>query len=262
MNIKKIIFIFIISHLHLFGNNQLLRALTIMVNFAMLKIFITTWKRSLLNERQKNTARSDAVRFGRYSIPHATFGQLKKEGLYIGETPPEERILGALGMLLELIWQRVMPEASLETRLRADELLLQYQIEGLSRGTGELYEGVEQTLRALHAKGIRLFVASNGLEDYVKGVTQAMGISSLFEGQYSAGEYQTRSKVDLVKLLLAEHGIQSAWMVGDRSSDVEAGLSNGLTVVGCDYAGFRDKGELSGSHMRIEAFSELLSFLL
>jgi phosphoglycolate phosphatase len=192
---------------------------------------------------------------------HATFGQLKKEGLYIGETPPEERILGALGMLLELIWQRVMPGASLETRLRADELLLQYQIEGLSRGTGELYEGVEQTLRALHAKGIRLFVASNGLEDYVKGVTQAMGISSLFEGQYSAGEYQTRSKVDLVKLLLAEHGIQSAWMVGDRSSDVEAGLSNGLTVVGCDYAGFRDKGELSGSHMRIEAFSELLSFL-
>ncbi|MBD0382746.1 HAD family hydrolase [Paenibacillus sedimenti] len=192
---------------------------------------------------------------------HATFEELREKGLFKGETPPEELILGALGMLLEHIWQRVMPEASMEARLQADKLLLHYQMEGLKQGEGVLYDGVAETLKALHAKGIRLFVASNGLEDYVKHVVQAKGIGELFEGLYSAGEYQTKSKVDLVKLLLETHNIQSAWMVGDRSSDVEAGLRNGLTVAACDYAGFREKGELEGAHIRIKSFDELLVYL-
>jgi phosphoglycolate phosphatase len=192
---------------------------------------------------------------------HATFDQLRLEGLYHGATPPEERILGALGMLLEHIWEKVMPGASSETRQRADILLLQHQMDRLHRGSGVLYDGVEATLRELRARGIRLFVASNGLEAYVKQVIEARGLSSLFEGLYSAGEFQTKSKVDLVKLLLEEHKIQSAWMVGDRSSDVEAGLKNGLTVVGCDYAGFRSDGELEGSHIQIRSFPELMEYL-
>jgi phosphoglycolate phosphatase len=189
------------------------------------------------------------------------FDQLRLEGLHSGPTPPEERILGSLGMLLEQIWQRVMPEASMETRRRADVLLLQYQMAGLEQGDGVLYEGVEATLKELHSRGIRLFVASNGIEEYVRSVIEARGLGSLFEGLYSAGEFKTKSKVDLVKLLLKRYDIKSAWMVGDRSSDVEAGLKNGLTVVGCDYAGFRNKGELEGSHIRIQNFSELLDYL-
>jgi phosphoglycolate phosphatase len=192
---------------------------------------------------------------------HAAFEQLKQEGLYSGETPPEELILGALGMLLEHIWERVMPDSSAEARLRIDELLLQYQMDGLVQGNGVLYEGVGETLKELKARGIRLFVASNGLEDYVKQVTYAKDLGPLFEGLYSAGEYKTRSKVDLVNILLKKYNISSAWMVGDRSSDVEAGLQNGLTVVGCDYAGFGKESELEGSHIVIRSFSEILDHL-
>ncbi|UJF34710.1 HAD family hydrolase [Paenibacillus hexagrammi] len=192
---------------------------------------------------------------------HATFDELRRLGLYSGETPPEERILSSLGMLLEHIWQRVMPEASAEARLEADRLLLHYQTEGLEQGQGLLYEEVADTLTSLHERGIRLFVASNGLEGYVRGVVQAMGIGELFEDLYSAGQYQTRSKVDLVKQLLHRYGIEHAWMVGDRSSDVEAGLKNGLVVAACDYAGFREPGELDGAHIRVSRFSELLDHL-
>ncbi|KRF03564.1 haloacid dehalogenase [Paenibacillus sp. Soil766] len=192
---------------------------------------------------------------------HATFDELRAKGIYEGETPPEERILGALGMLLEQIWMRVMPESSVAVHQEADKLLIKYQVEGLQEGRGVLYEGVAETLQILHAKGVRLFVASNGLEDYVKQVITMMGLAHLFEGLYSAGEYQTRSKVDLVQILLEEHGIQSAWMVGDRSSDVEAGLRNNLTVAACDYAGFRESGELEGAHIRIGRFAELLDYI-
>lgn len=188
---------------------------------------------------------------------YRTFDSLRAEGLYHGETPPEQRILECLGQLLPEIWRNVMPNTPIETRERADVLLLRYQIEGLKSGEGELYEGVEATLTKLRERGIRLFVASNGLEDYVKEVCRYKGIAPLLEDMYSAGEYQTSSKVDLVRLLLERYQIQHAWMVGDRSSDVAAGLNNGLPVIGCDYAGFGDPQELAGATRIIRSFDQL-----
>lgn len=189
------------------------------------------------------------------------FAALKEEGLYTGETPPVEKLIGCLGMLLEEIWQIVMPDASEAARRRADELMLQYELEELEAGNGSMYPQVAETLRELKARGIKLFVASNGLEAYVKGIVRIKGLGSLFDGLYSAGEYETASKVDLVALLLARHGIRQGWMVGDRSSDVEAGKDNGLAVVGCDYAGFGGDAELAGADVCISHFGQLLALL-
>ncbi|WP_245856085.1 HAD family hydrolase [Paenibacillus rigui] len=192
---------------------------------------------------------------------HAMFDTLRAEGLYKGETPPESLILGSLGMLLEHIWQRVMPDVDPAVHRRADSLLLDYQLEGLRQGDGRMYDSVADTLSRLRSQGVRLFVASNGLEPYVKGVVEHKGLAPLFEGLYSAGEFQTRSKVDLVRMLMDTYDVRSAWMVGDRSSDVEAGLKNGLTVIGCDYAGFRKEGELEGAHAILSHFEELAALI-
>lgn len=188
---------------------------------------------------------------------HATFEEMRSEGTFTDETPDEEIMIGCLGMLLPEIWRRVLPDADERVRQRADELFVKYALEYLEKGCGELYPEVADTLARLQASGIRLFVASNGLKDYVRGVARAKGIAPLFEELYSAGEHLTASKVDLVRLLLERHSLRHAWMVGDRSSDVEAGLKNGLTVIGCDYAGFGDGSELNGSHVRIRSFAEL-----
>lgn len=197
------------------------------------------------------------------SLPayHAAFNQLRSEGLYTGETPPEERFLSSLGLLLPEIWARVIPDTSEQTRARADELLLFHQLRLLKQGLGELYPGVQSTLEALHGRGHRLFVASNGLESYVKEVVHHQGIDRLFTALYSAGEYQTSSKVQLVRLLLDTYHIEAAWMCGDRSSDVEAGAENGLYVVGCSYGGFHQAEELKDADVVITAFPELLDNL-
>ncbi|TVX92314.1 HAD family hydrolase [Paenibacillus agilis] len=188
---------------------------------------------------------------------HRLFDRLRAEGLYTDETPPVERILGSLGMLLEEIWKRVMPDASEEARRRADELLLEEEERGLKSGGSELYPNVVETLQALRAHGVKLFVASNGPAPYVEGVARAHGIADYFEELYSAGGRKTASKVDLVRILLDEHQIKSAWMVGDRSSDIEAGAENGLGIIGCAYAGFGANEELEGSHVLIQHFEEL-----
>lgn len=92
----------------------------------------------------------------------------------------------------------------------------------------------------------------------MRGIAHHRNLTSLFDGLYSAGEYGTLSKVDLVRRLLEDHGLSSAWMVGDRSSDVEAGHENGLAVIGCAYAGFGGNKELQGSDALIADFRELL----
>ncbi|SDX19923.1 HAD family hydrolase [Paenibacillus sp. CF384] len=187
------------------------------------------------------------------------FETLRAEGLYMKPTPPVEKLLGCLGMLLEDIWRKVMPDGTEAAQRRADELLLQYELEGLEAGEGELYPHVAETLQSLKEQGFRLFVASNGLERYVKEVARYKGIAPLFDGLYSAGEYGTASKIYLVARLMEDHGVKSAWMVGDRSSDVEAGKSNGLGVIGCAYAVYGRKEELQGADALISDFRELLA---
>lgn len=194
-------------------------------------------------------------------VHQRVFQTLREERLYEEETPPVERLLNCLGMLLEDIWRQVMPGSSEAARKRADDLLLQYELEGLEAGEGQLYPHVEQTLRQLKERGIKLFVASNGLEEYVKGVALHRGIAELFDGLYSAGEYATVSKVDLVARLLQDHGIKAAWMVGDRSSDVEAGKGNGLQTIGCAYATYGRAAELDGADVLLADFRELITLI-
>lgn len=189
---------------------------------------------------------------------HKLFDTLRSEGLYTSPTPPEERMLGSLGMLLEDIWKVVMPDGSVQAHNRANELLLQLELEGLAGGETLLYPEVKATLEALHKQGVKLYVASNGLEHYISGIVDTHELVDLFDGLYSAGKQGTLSKVDLVKMLLEQEQVHSAWMVGDRSSDVEAGKKNDLSVIGCAYAGFGNHDELKGSDVRISSFSELL----
>lgn len=186
------------------------------------------------------------------------FARLQNEGLYDGPIPTNDAMLSSLGMLLDDIWKRVIPTASDEARARANELLLEEELAGLQMPGTELYPEVLETLTALREQGVKLFVASNGLEHYVNGVADAHGITSLFDGLYSAGGYQTASKVDLVRILLEEHGIESAWMIGDRSSDVEAGKHNQLEVIGCLFAGYGQDEELKDSDVLINEFRALL----
>ncbi|MCD9022766.1 HAD family hydrolase [Cohnella silvisoli] len=195
------------------------------------------------------------------TVHRRVFETLREEGLYLAPLPPIDMLLGSLGMVLSDIWKKVMPEGSTEAHERANVLLLQYEMEELAVGRGHLYPGVIETLRELRGRGIRLFIASNGLEEYVKGVPAIKGIGDWFEGTYSAGEFATKTKVDLVRRLLDTYEVDQAWMVGDRSSDVEAGKSNGLSVVGCNYAGFCRRGELDGSDAIIGSFPELLKLL-
>lgn len=190
---------------------------------------------------------------------YQTFHDLK--GLYDAEIPSIEKMYACIGMTAEELWADLAPDASEEFKKIAGERMLELEMDGLKKGLGKLYPTTYETLDNLQRNGYRLFVASNGEEDYVKSVVKYTGIEHLFEEVYTAGEYKTVSKIDLVKLILNNHNVTSAWMIGDRFSDIEAGIKNGLTAIGCDYAEFKKIDELADADLVIRRLRELLLYL-
>ncbi|MFP3392956.1 HAD family hydrolase [Brevibacillus sp. SIMBA_040] len=189
-----------------------------------------------------------------------TFEQLQKKGLWDGPTPDEGEITNLLGMTIEQAWNKLIPGASEETVHAADTLLLENETQLIQERITDLYPGVKETLEALHAQGYALFIASNGQEGYIEAICEEYGLKPLLTDLYSAGRFATKSKNDLVAKLLHDYQIKQAIMVGDRHSDIEAGTTNGLKTIGCDF-GFAQPGELDGATIVITSFPQLLEIL-
>lgn len=190
----------------------------------------------------------------------ATIKQLRNEGFSSVDLPKKEDILSVVGLTTEKIWNILLPNLPEDFHEKANKILLENELSSINDGYGALYPGVIETLIELKNRGYRLFIASNGLKEYVYGVTNAFRINHLFEAMYSAGEFNTNIKTDLVKKLILDYKINKAAMVGDRSSDVEAGIGNNLYVIGCDF-GFSSKNELENANTLINEFTQLLDII-
>lgn len=186
-----------------------------------------------------------------------TFQQLKEEGSYQGPIPSDDELTGVFGMTLEEIWNKLLPQQSDEVKKKADRLMLEKELEILKEGNIHLYPSVKETLEKLRDQKVPLFIASNGLDEYIKGVCEVFQITDWFVDLYSAGRFQTESKDDLVAKLLSDFGIQHAVMVGDRKSDVQAGKANHLFTIGCSF-GFSEDGELDQADVIVKEFSAIL----
>ncbi|WP_087456420.1 HAD family hydrolase [Tumebacillus avium] len=186
------------------------------------------------------------------------FDQLKEKGLYQGDSPTEDKIISCFGMTIPELWETLLPDASMDVRDQANELVAHAEISLMEQGKGELYPGVKETLQQLRDQGVKLYTASNGEQRYVETVAETTGIAPLFTKLFSAGEYKTKKKEDLVKLVLEHAGTQNAIMVGDRKSDITAGRANNLFTVGCDF-GFAGQNELVEADVVIQRFPDLLS---
>lgn len=189
-----------------------------------------------------------------------TFQQLRTKGMWDGPTPDEEELVNVLGMTIEQVWEKLLPVASEEAKQAANQLLLENEIKLISERVTDLYPGVKDTMRVLHEKGLALFVASNGQEEYIDALCEEYELKPLLTDLYSAGRFRTHTKNDLVAKLLADYQVKQAVMVGDRHSDVEAGKTNGLFTIGCDF-GFSNPGELDGADVVIKSFAQLLDHL-
>jgi phosphoglycolate phosphatase len=128
----------------------------------------------------------------------------------------------------------LLPHASAEDRaVLARDYRACYDRVGWSNNS--VYPGVAEMLAQLHRDGFPLYVCTSKHEHFAVRILEKFGIAQYFNAIYGDRiDYASHSKSDLLALILRQHAIDhtSAWMVGDRSFDIEAAHLNGIRCLG------------------------------
>ncbi|MGF7398337.1 HAD family hydrolase [Thermoanaerobacterium thermosaccharolyticum] len=190
------------------------------------------------------------------------FSMLKENGLYKGEIPSEEEVKNVMGMTSEFIYNRLMPGSTNNEKNIVRNFVIQEEISLVKTGYGELYPHVYDTLSYLFYSNYIMYVASNGMLEYVKAISESMNIIGFLKKIYTSYDYNINKKDELVSMILEKENIPKnyAYMIGDRELDIIAGKSNNLKVIGCRY-GYANKDELNDADIIIDNFNELCSLL-
>lgn len=192
------------------------------------------------------------------------FQSLHKQGMIEESVPSEEKIHSCFGLTSKEFWAKLLPGSDEKIRRKADQLLLKYEKELIHQGKGKFYPGVVEGLKQLNDQGWMLFIVSNGIREYIHTVLDSADIKHLFTEIYALGDQSGMSKKDAVQQLIQKYSIQEGYFVGDRSSDVETGMENGLTVIACRYKGypyFGEENELADADYIIHDFHQLLDII-
>lgn len=173
------------------------------------------------------------------------------------EQPSEETCLKTFGMSDDDVWRTLLPEATSEQRQEALNLTETYVARGLN-DYDALIDGAFDTIQSLHARGYTLTIASNCGEAYLNNVLDSQGLRPFFTRPLCLASVHGVKKADILTEHFRHFRHDSAWMIGDRKSDVEAAKAHGIPCVGCSY-GFSSSDELQDADPIIHHPRELLT---
>ena len=110
----------------------------------------------------------------------------------------------------------------------------------------QIYPGIPALLKALHARGAYVALASAKPRMMLERLTKHFGIDIYLDAISGTGlGRHSADKRDLLMAALPEGADpRRACMVGDRCFDIEAGKALGMTAIGADY-GYSVPGELT-----------------
>jgi phosphoglycolate phosphatase len=135
-----------------------------------------------------------------------------------------------IGPPVEQWSEELLPHGSAEDRAAlAGDYRACYDRVGWSNNS--VYPGVAEMLAQLHRDGFPLYVCTSKHEHFAVRILESFGIAQYFNAIYGDRiDYESHSKSDLLARVLVQQAIDpaSAWMVGDRSFDIEAAHLNGI----------------------------------
>lgn len=130
-----------------------------------------------------------------------------------------------------------------------------------------MYAGVPEVLRAIHAAGIPISLATSKPESQARRVLDHYGLADVFTEVCGASEDEVRSaKADVIEEALRRlraDGIDlgNVVMVGDREHDVLGAAAHGIPTVMVGW-GYGSPAEAAGTIAVVETAAELEARLL
>ncbi|MGG5737083.1 MULTISPECIES: HAD family hydrolase [Bacillus cereus group] len=188
-----------------------------------------------------------------------TFDHLRSLQLWDAETPID-KYREIMGVPLPKVWEALLPDHSNEVRKQTDAYFLERLIENIKSGKGALYPNVKEVFNYLKEIGCSIYIASNGLTDYLKAIVSHYDLEQWVTETFSIEQISSLNKGDLVKNILKKYDLKEAAVVGDRLSDINAAKDNGLIAIGCNFD-FAQEDELAHADLVIDDLMELKGIL-
>lgn len=188
-----------------------------------------------------------------------TFARLTAFGLWDSATPIE-LYCDIMGVPLPNVWETLLPGHSLQIREDANGFFLERLIFNIVNGMGALYPDVEKIFVHLKSEGYPIFIASNGLTEYLAAIVEFYNLDRWVTETFSIQQTSSLDKRDLVAEIVKKYSIESGAVIGDRLSDINAARFNNLLAVGCRFD-FSQETELAQADYVIEDLAELKTLL-
>jgi len=113
----------------------------------------------------------------------------------------------------------------------------------------KVYPGIDAALSALHAKRMRLILATSKPHIYARRILEHFALDRYFAAVHGSELDGTREKKsEVIAYLLQKESVDpgSAVMVGDRAVDISGARANGMAGIGVLW-GFGSQDELSAA---------------
>ncbi|SDM30493.1 HAD hydrolase-like protein [Sediminibacillus halophilus] len=188
-----------------------------------------------------------------------TFQDLRNRTLWTGETPLE-KYRSIMGVPLPEVWRTLLPNHPEPIREQTDAFFLSQLIRNIKNGKGALYPDVGEVFHQLVEKGCSIYIASNGLKEYLNAIIEFYQLDRWVTETYSIQQIDSLNKGDLVKQIVDKYRIEDGAVVGDRLSDIRAAKQNGLVSIGCNFDFAREE-ELAQADTVIDGLAELTTII-
>lgn len=166
-----------------------------------------------------------------------------------------------MGVPLPVVWNTLLPQYDEKTREEVDAYFLTRLIKNIENGNGALYPGVLELFERLNQLNYPIFIASNGLVDYLQAIVTHYELDRWITETYSIQKIDTLDKADLVAEIVKKYKIQDGFVVGDRLSDISAARANGVISIGCRFD-FAQEVELQEANYVVNHLAEVLDIVL
>lgn len=147
-----------------------------------------------------------------------------------------------------------------------DQMRTQYghHFLGVNETPTPLFPGVQKTLESMHAKGMRMAVATGKSRRGLDRAFVQTGLAWLFESSRCADETVSKPNPLMLEEILAETGVPAseALMIGDTEYDLDMGRRAGMDVIAVSY-GAHHIDRLKGFNpvLEVDNFPELEQWL-
>jgi phosphoglycolate phosphatase len=163
----------------------------------------------------------------------------------------QEDIRNVAGTQHDLIFQKLFPQLSKEQQQELMEVSGKEEMAHIKKYGGELYEGLEDTLKYLHGK-YKLCIVSNCQDGYIEAFLDYHNLRPYFSDHECSGR-TGNPKGENLKDIVKRNQLQAPFYVGDTPGDHEASVKAGVPFIYASY-GFREVEQFDKS---IESVSEL-----